>query len=476
MEIFSYLLKTTLCMAFFYLPNRLLFKKLSFYNLYRAYILIAIACSLVIPMLQLPSAPAASSPAAQFSAVIGNQKETLDHFLIKPITSPVFNAANYILMIYCSVAVWMLIKLGHNIFRIIQTTRRHGKKLNGNWLVYNRYPKSASFFNVIFLNNTGLSREDEEKIIAHERLHIGFKHSADILFLELLKCIFWFNPLIYLFRKDLREVHEYQVDQVLVTKFNPKDYAKLLVRLSAPDKTQLVHQFSSNELEERISRMFNRQTSRLKKLSYLFAIPVIFIPGYFLSAQQSYAFPKSKNKLPFTLVIDAGHGGAEPGALYHGRTEKYYTLLMAKKIAAIAVQGGIRVLLTRNDDGDLKLASRIKRKGDLFISLHVKGADETLERTRSGLDIIISEENKEYEKSENFARILQHNFKQLGEIKTAEVAGSTRNYILRNCPSAAVLIELGCISNEDDIKYISSLKGQEEIAGKIIDAIRTYHD
>lgn len=476
MEIFSYLMKAALCMAFFYLPNRLLFKKLSFYNLYRSYILIAIGCSLVIPLLQLPSGAIVSSPVAQLSAVIGNQKETLDSFLIKPIASPAFNLRNYILMMYCSVALLMLIKLGLNLFKIIQRAWRYGEKVNGNRLVYNRYPKSASFFNVIFLNNTGLSEEDEQKIIAHERLHIAFKHSADILFLELLKCIFWFNPFIYLFKKDLQEVHEYQVDQVLVTRFNPKDYAKLLVRLSAQGNTKLLHQFSSNELEERISRMFNRETVRLKKLSYLLAIPVIFIPGYFLSAQHSYAFPKNNNKLPFTLVIDAGHGGTEPGALYQGRTEKYYTLLMAKKIAAIATQRGIRVLLTRTDDGNLKLASRIKRKGDLFISLHVKGADETLERTRSGLDIIISEENKEYKKSENFARILQHNFKQLDEIKTTEVAGSTRNYILRNCPSAAVLIELGCISNENDIKYISSPQGQEEIAGKIIDAIRSYHD
>lgn len=474
MEIFSYLMKAALCMAFFYLPNRLLFKKLSFYNWYRSYLLIAIGCSLIIPFLQLPSGPVISSPVAQLSAVIGNQKESLDRFLIKPITSPSFTLGSYMLMMYCSVVLLMLIKLGHTIFKIIQSAWRYGEKVNGNTLIYNHYPKNASFFNVIFLNNTGLSEEDEQKIIAHERAHIGFNHSADILFLELVKCVFWFSPFIYLFRKDLQEVHEYQVDQVLVTRFNPKDYAKLLVRLSAPGNAELMHQFSSTELEKRISRMFNRETVRWKKLNYLFAIPLLFIPGYFLSAQHSYAFPK--NKLPFTLVIDAGHGGSEPGALYNGRKEKYYTLLMAKKIAALAAQRGMRVLLTRTDDGDLKLASRIKRKGDLFISLHVKGADEALERTRSGLDIIISEENKAYEKSENFARILHRNFKQLDGIKTADVAGSTRNYILRNCPSAAVLIELGCISNEQDIKYISSLKGQEEIAGKIIDVISSYHD
>lgn len=472
MEIFSYLIKVTVCLAFFYLPNQLIFKKLSFYALYRSYILTAIACSLLIPLLQFKSSPDVAGPAAGLSAAIVSQEEALDSFLLKPLAAPSFDFGRYLLLIYVTIVILMLVRLAYTIFKIMRISYLYGEKMDGNRMVYNHYPKSSSFFNVIFLNNKGLSAKDEQQIIAHERLHVEFKHSLDILFMELARCVLWFNPFIYLFKRDLQNAHEYQVDQALTNRFDAKDYARLLVRLSSPASAPLSHQFSSRGLEERISRMFNRQTTRLKRLNYLLVFPVVFIPGYFLSAKSSYAFEK-KN---FTLVIDAGHGGTEVGARYNGRTEKYYNLLMAKKIAAMAAQQGIRVILTRTDDGNLKLASRIKRKGELFISLHVKGADEPQERVLSGLDIVISEENKQYKKSEEFARILQRNFKQLEGINTSDIAGSTRNFILRNCPSAAVLIELGCISNENDIKYISSQQGQEQIAGKILDAVKSYHD
>lgn len=472
MEILSYLLKASLCMAFFYLSNLLIFKKLNFYALYRSYILSAIVCSLAIPLLQVKSNPVISVPVSNLSAVIAKQEEALDSFLRKPLASPVFDIKKYLLIIYLSIVILMLLGLAYMIFSVLYIRYLHGEKINGKIVVYNHYRKSSSFFNIIFLNNKDLSLEDQEQIIAHECLHMEFKHSIDVLFVELVRCMLWFNPFIYLLRKDLKDAHEYQVDQAMTRRFDVKEYAKLLVRLSSPNGTSVAHQFSSRSLEERISRMFNQQTTRFKKLNYLLVVPLVFILGYFLSAKNSYAFHDNN----FTLVIDAGHGGMEVGARYRGRTEKYYTLLMAKRIAAIAAQQGLRVILTRTDDGDLKLASRIKRKGTLFISLHVKGADESLERTISGLDIIVSEENKQYEKSRNFARILQHNFKQLEGINTAEVAGSTRNYILRNCPSPAVLIELGCISNESDIQYISSLEGQEEIAGKILDAVKGYHD
>lgn len=472
MEIFSYLIKVTVCMAFFYLPNQLIFKKLNFYALYRSYILSAIACSLAIPLLKVKSNPVISTPVANLSAVIAQQGEALDRFLLKPLATPVFDFGKYLLVIYLAIVILLLLRLTYTIVNIMYTSYRYGERTNGNRIVYNYYLKSSSFFNVIFLNNKGLSAKDQEQIIAHERLHIEFRHSIDILCLELVRCVWWFNPFIYLLKRDLKDAHEYQVDRAMTSHFNVKDYAKLLVRLSSPNGGAVSHQFSSRRLEERISRMFDHRTRRFMQLNYLIAIPLVFIPGYFLSAKSSYAFQKNK----FTLVIDAGHGGMEVGARYNGRTEKYYTLSMAKKIAAVAAQQGLRVILTRTDDRDLKLASRIKRKGTLFISLHVKGADESLERTHSGLDIIISEENKQYEKSENFARILHRNFKQLEGINIAEVAGSTRNYILRNCPSAAVLIELGCISNENDISYISSRQGQEEIAGKILDAVKAYHD
>ena len=71
-----------------------------------------------------------------------------------------------------------------------------------------------SFFNFVQLNPQ-LSLENQEVILQHEKIHVSKKHSYDILFIECMHALNWFNPFMILLKKELMNVHEYEVDQIM---------------------------------------------------------------------------------------------------------------------------------------------------------------------------------------------------------------------------------------------------------------------
>lgn len=80
-----------------------------------------------------------------------------------------------------------------------------------------------SFFNTIFLGEN-ISEEIKTNIVAHEKIHIAQKHSADLLFFEILRIVFWFNPMVYLFQNRISTLHEFIADEKVTAEKDKKQY------------------------------------------------------------------------------------------------------------------------------------------------------------------------------------------------------------------------------------------------------------
>jgi hypothetical protein len=95
----------------------------------------------------------------------------------------------------------------------------------------NRDMSPFTFFNALFIGTNQITDAEMETIIIHERIHRDERHSIDALLLELLTIVFWFNPAIWLFRKDIKAEHEYFADEhVLKNGINPIEYQLMLFR------------------------------------------------------------------------------------------------------------------------------------------------------------------------------------------------------------------------------------------------------
>ncbi|MET4080162.1 N-acetylmuramoyl-L-alanine amidase [Pedobacter sp. UYP30] len=223
-----------------------------------------------------------------------------------------------------------------------------------------------------------------------------------------------------------------------------------------------------------------------------------------------------------TIVIDAGHGGRKPGASGAISTEKDVALKIALKLGAeIKSQlPQIHIIYTRTTDVDVDLYKRAEiannAKADLFISIHcnsmpkgksyvdgvetlVAGSHRLQEQDaaiRENADIKLEKNYKENysgydpadpasfimlsllkntfrDKSIGFARLIQNNY--VNNYKRTDRGVKEQGVlVLQRCGMPAVLAEVGFISNPTEEKYINSSKGQEEIVGCIVDAIKLY--
>ncbi len=114
-------------------------------------------------------------------------------------------------------------------------------------------------------------------IIKHELVHIRQKHSADIIFIEILKIVNWFNPFIYLLQYSLREIHEYIADeQTAATETDTLTYSSFLVNNAyGLGGSSITHSFFNyNLLKKRIIMLHQKRSGSLARLKYLLAIPI----------------------------------------------------------------------------------------------------------------------------------------------------------------------------------------------------------
>lgn len=207
------------------------------------------------------------------------------------------------------------------------------------------------------------------------------------------------------------------------------------------------------------------------------------------------------------IVLDAGHGGHDSGAIGFGKREKDLALKVVKKLEA-NLKRDHKIILTRNDDTFISLSNRPQisnnNSADLFISIHLNASNNT---NANGAEIFyFSKESNPYvekliafeekadkeqaqkvslvnqilgdffiaktkEKSAKLAEVILDNFvKEIG-LKKRGVFGA--NFaVLRGSESASILIELGFITNKSDNKILSSEASQTAMAISIADSIR----
>ncbi|HEY0651905.1 MAG TPA: M56 family metallopeptidase, partial [Chryseosolibacter sp.] len=122
-----------------------------------------------------------------------------------------------------------------------------------------------SFFNILFLGKSTATEVEEEAIILHEHAHRSQLHSVDVLLLELLCILFWFNPVMWLFRREIKAIHEYLADEhVLKSGIGTLEYQQLLFKTQTGISLQLGSSLSNRtSLTKRFNMMMhNKQNSK----------------------------------------------------------------------------------------------------------------------------------------------------------------------------------------------------------------------
>ncbi len=134
-----------------------------------------------------------------------------------------------------------------------------------------------SFVNHIVVGTIGFSDKEVEQLVGHERVHVRQHHSLDCLLCEVAKAVLWFNPFIWLYERELKRVHEYFADNVMLNSEQGTDYAQLFYhQVSGKVYSQLTNSFDYGIIGKRIGMMAQHR-SRHGWLLPLVALPLIAV-------------------------------------------------------------------------------------------------------------------------------------------------------------------------------------------------------
>ncbi len=289
MTMLSYILQVSACWGIFYLLYALVLSRTTFFSWNRAYLMLTLVVSLALPTLEWP-VPEAPSPAALQAAyymqpiTIGVQQLKIVVTGTPEMTSPEHSAPALswpavLLFLYWAGVMVAGLRLLYGIWQILVLYRRSEVEKRNNYSLVNTPTLHTpfSFFRLLFWSRAlPYPKADAAKIIRHEQAHMDGWHSIDILIAEALAVLFWFNPLIYLYTRSLRTVHEYLADEAVLHHSKKTTYGHLLIRQSQSGQAiALANHFSHVQLKKRILMMTKKKSHRHQLLRYALTLPLL---------------------------------------------------------------------------------------------------------------------------------------------------------------------------------------------------------
>jgi TonB family protein len=176
-----------------------------------------------------------------------------------------------------------------------------------------------SYFKRIFIPSKRIDESSFDSIVAHERSHLRQGHYIDLFIVEITTVIQWFNPIIWLYEKSIKEIHEYLADETVLNSGNNKGkYQALLVNQAIGGPVFiLTNQFNQSLAKKRIMMMKKMKSSRTAQLKALFIVPLIVALLMAFNGQQltSQSLSGGKSITVTGSITDRSTGKPVPGSV-----------------------------------------------------------------------------------------------------------------------------------------------------------------
>ncbi len=291
MSALQYLVVSTLCISVTYIIFRIISRNETNFRLMRVYLLASIAIAVLMPLNSYRINIDVFEK--QYINEAKNYSITsLDNGEIKPqifgnaiVNSNIRHSnVNWWLLIkwfYFIVCVLLLFNIVYQVITLCIVALKSEREKQGNYLIINnkKYKSTFSFFNLIFTNSDQILPNEKAQILSHEKIHASQYHSIDLIMIELLAAVMWFNPLVWMMRNSMQLVHEYLADEgALSTGIDKLKYQALLINQVTEERLIcLSSSFNHSLIKKRMIMMTKSKFNQQAKLKFLALIPVVAI-------------------------------------------------------------------------------------------------------------------------------------------------------------------------------------------------------
>ena len=285
---FVYILKSSVCLAVFYLFYRLLLSRETFHRFNRVALLSILLLSCLLPLVEVT---------VEKQTEVHQTMMTLEQWLMLADMMNTTNVAELqieevtvtwiqvALLVYLAGILLFAFRNGYSLLKL-GNLLRSGRKENLSkytdggekvtLIVHDHDIAPFSWMKYIVISQKDLD-ENGREILIHELAHIQNRHSWDLLVADI--CIFfqWFNPASWLLKQELQNIHEYEADETVIEKgVDAKQYQLLLIKkaVGAQRFTSMANSFNHSSLKKRIAMMLKQKSSPWARLKYLYVLPL----------------------------------------------------------------------------------------------------------------------------------------------------------------------------------------------------------
>lgn len=272
-----YVIKAAITLALLYSCFFIFLSKETFHRFNRCMLVGIMLVSLVMPMFHFTT----SHPTTL------NEEVYIVQNYIEHDTTPIIVTAQQaqgitwiqaLTWIYMAGVVLMLILTlvqATSLIRFMSSGVRHTDSQGNTVILHNNDVPPFSIFRYIVMSVKDYE-SSRQYILTHEQEHIRLGHTYDLLLLQGMKTLMWFNPFIWFLSRDLKAVHEYEADQAVINQgIDAKSYQQLLVMKVVGNRLQpFTNNLNHGSLKKRIVMMYQKPSNRWLMLKALCAIPV----------------------------------------------------------------------------------------------------------------------------------------------------------------------------------------------------------
>lgn len=362
----NYLLESGISLSLFALVYFLFLRRETFFNVNRWFLLVSVGFSAILPILHIPFyAPQATvlpevtvTPYINLLSSVTIYGTALSHGAEQFVLD--YSLLGYVYLLGVVIFAGIFLLRIYQIIRLIAQNRvvSEGKiKL----VILDRELSPFSFLNYVFVSKNLHETKGWEKMLEHERQHIHQGHTFDVLMLEIIAIVQWFNPFFWMFRRALRENHEFLADQaVLAHGTAPSWYKQILINQYVGDQIVIANNFNYSLIKTRIKMMSKIKSRKITRVKILigFVMAASLIAVFACEQKESVKAEKDSNVSSVTLVAD-GH-----------------SLQISGDAAGI---DKLKQIITESDDyelkpdsvsGQLKIASKNNKIADVSVATY----------------------------------------------------------------------------------------------------------
>ena len=278
-DLLIYLAQSSLCLAALYLIYKVAMSHETLHVFNRVILLGSVILSALLPLCRVKvvkeydAAPTVASIEVDDMVLVENVPELGIDFvsLFKDIAVAVFIIGVAFMLVRLAVGIY-------SVWRLIHSGRMSVIEEDVTLTVVSKLSTPFSWFGHIVASEEDM-KVYRDMILSHELAHIRLRHSWDVMFVDLALCLWWFNPAMWLLRRELQSLHEYQADDAVLNEgVDAKNYQMLLIKRAAGARLHSVANcLNHSNLKNRITMMCKKNSSRWAAAKALLVVPMVAV-------------------------------------------------------------------------------------------------------------------------------------------------------------------------------------------------------